>query len=87
MTWARRVDSTHKPIMDALRAAGWEVLDTSRLKGFVDLVAWRDGNLASLRLIECKTGAGKATKAQSALLQRGCPIIVLRTIDEAVRLR
>jgi hypothetical protein len=87
MTWARRVDTTHKPIMEALRAAGFEVLDVSRLKGFCDLVVWRRDDPATVRLVECKDRLGKPTAAQKGLLARGCPIVTLRTVEDAVRLR
>jgi len=41
MAWARRTDDTHGPIMAALRLCGWGVIDTSRMSGFCDLVAWK----------------------------------------------
>ena len=52
--WARKTDDNHQEIMDAFRAHGFSVADTSRLgQGFPDLV------VAKLRmniLVEVKDG-------------------------------
>lgn len=82
MAFARRVDRTHKEVMQALRACGWEVLDTSRLRGFTDLVAWKHGHV---RLIEVKSEKGKPTEAQAKLLARGCPVVTLRSADDVAQ--
>lgn len=85
MTFARRVDGTHRAITDALRKAGWTVHDTSRLARFVDLVAWHRGRQV-LRLIEVKTDKGAYTAAQQQLLDDGWPVVTLRSPEDAVRL-
>lgn len=52
---ARRVDSNHKDIIQALRALGCSVADTSRLgQGFPDAVVSRHGITA---LVEIKDGS------------------------------
>jgi Holliday junction resolvase-like predicted endonuclease len=84
--YAAKVDAGHSSIRDALRQFGWKVHDTSRLGGFVDLVATRNGQVA---LIEVKTGHGKAgkwraTKSQTAMIEAGWPITVLTTVEEAI---
>lgn len=83
--FARRVDGTHKEVTEALRQCGWDVLDTSRLRGFVDLVAYHPGRQA-LRLIEVKTANGKPTVFQQRLLERKWPIAVVRSAEDAINL-
>jgi len=83
MPYARKVDANHKAITDALRACGWLVADTSRLKGFVDLVAQKPGRTV---LVEVKTPRGKLTEAQVRLSEQGWWIHVLRTVDDALAL-
>lgn len=84
MAWAKRVDSTHAEIADALRKAGWQVEQTFRLPNFVDLVAWKGD---TVRLIDAKSKGGKPTDSQRQLLARGCPIVFLQSAEDAVRLR
>ncbi len=86
-SWARKVDTTHGPIADTLRRCGWQVEHVHRLAGFCDLVAWRHGQIDTVRLIECKTGKGRHTEAQAKLLARGCPVVTLRSVDDAIALR
>jgi Holliday junction resolvase len=89
--YARRVDTTHGPIRDALRQVGATVLDTSRLgDGAPDLlVGWRGRTVA----VECKTnrstkegGRRGETEEQRKLREgwRGDAWIVVRSPDEAV---
>jgi hypothetical protein len=85
MTFARRVDTTHKAVMETLRKTGWQVLDTSRLRGFVDLVVWHPGRQA-LRLIEVKDRRGALTDAQRKLVDAGWPVTVLRSPEDAAKL-
>jgi hypothetical protein len=85
MSYARRVDDNHAEIVATLRALGWDVLDTSRLPGFVDLVAWHYGR-QRLRLIEVKRRSGRFSAAQRRLQERKWPIVTIRTRDEAVSL-
>jgi Holliday junction resolvase len=83
MTFARRVDGTHAEVMQALRACGWLVADTSRLRGFVDLVAQKPGRTL---LIEVKTATGKPTEAQRRLVQGGWWIVTVRSAEQAAQL-
>lgn len=87
MGYARKVDRNHGQIREALRAAGWVVLDTSALPEFVDLVACRRGRV---EFVEVKDRLGKLTAAQTKLhadlARAGVSVRVVRTIDEAVRL-
>ncbi len=85
MTYARRVDGNHRQIVEALRDLGWDVEDTSRLGGFVDLVAWHHGRQA-LRLIEIKDGKAQLTVSQKRFLERNWPITVIRTLEDATKL-
>lgn len=85
MTWARRVDRTHRPVKAALESCGWLVADTSRLGGdFPDLVAYHRG-LDRIVLVEVKAATGKLTRGQSAFAARW-PVQVLRSADEALDL-
>lgn len=52
--WARKTDDNHQEIMDAFRALGFSVADTSRLgNGFPDLVVAKKGINV---LVEVKDG-------------------------------
>lgn len=86
MGWAKRVDGNHRQVADALRDLGWQVIDTSRLPHFVDLVCWHTGR-QSLRLVEVKDGKAAAhTKAQERLIGQGWPIVTVRTVDDVAKL-
>ena len=55
MRWARRKDSNHSQIAEALTACGCGVLDVSHAAGVgCDLVVWRGGQVF---LVEVKDGA------------------------------
>jgi len=84
MSYARRVDAPHKLITEALRKCGWLVADTSRLKGWCDLVAYKPG--PGVKLIEVKAPKGKLTAAQLKLRAEGWPIYVVRTLEDALAL-
>lgn len=92
MTWRARVDATHKPVMQALRACGWLVVDTSRLKRFVDLIAVKGGRV---EWIEIKDGskppsARKLTPDEadlhSALKQAGVEVRIIESVEQAIKL-
>lgn len=83
MTFARRVDANHRLITEALRKAGWYVIDTSRLRNFVDLVAVKHGRAV---FVEVKTDRGKLTESQCKLSMGGLPIRIVRSVDDAVNL-
>lgn len=51
--YAAKADKTQQPIIDAIRAAGWEVY---LIRKPVDLLCIKGGRV---RLLECKTPTGK----------------------------
>jgi Holliday junction resolvase len=86
MRYAARTDGLHAEIRDTLRALGWLVADTSRLGGWVDLVAVKGTRYG---LIEVKTalsakGRVRKTRRQEDMQAQGWPITILRTRDEAI---
>ena len=93
MTYAKRTDANHRIVLEALRACGWHCEDTSRSgRGFPDLVCGKGGRLV---LIEIKDGDKAPSKQQltkdearvhAAFLQAGCPVQIVRSVDEAVTL-
>ena len=92
MSYARRVDTTHKPIKQTLEAAGFFVVDCSRFGGgFPDLIATKHRRAY---FIECKSSkkvrmhAGDGLgQAQKDLIEawKGPPIIVAETPEDALR--
>lgn len=81
---AKRVDQNHGEIRETLRRCGWRILDVSDCAGLCDLLAHRGGEL---RMVEVKTAKGKLTPRQAELIAEGWPIVIVRTIEEAARLR
>lgn len=86
MRYAAKVDSTHAEIRDTLRSLGWLVHDTSRLGGFVDLVALKGSRfgLIEVKTAQSKKGTVRKTRSQRQLVEDGWPVVVLRTADEAI---
>ena len=84
MRRGKKTDSTHRLVIDTLRACGWEVLDTHDYPGFVDGVAWKGD---TVRLFDAKGPKTKLTASQAKLVARGCPIVFLETAEQAVKLR
>jgi len=92
MNYARRTDTTHAPIRDALRRIGATVLDTHAMgEGFPDLVV---GYRKRTTLIECKWrrptregGSHGESQLQRELREswRGADWIVVDSPDEALR--
>ena len=75
----RRVDSNHKPIVDAFRQFGWEVLSLAPLgSGVPDLLVSRPGEM---RLVEVKTPKGKLKPMQETFMA-SWPVSVVRSIDD-----
>lgn len=64
---AARVDANHSEIADILRRLGYSVTHTHQLKGFVDLVAGRNG---VNYLIEVKDGTKAASKRKLTKLEQ-----------------
>lgn len=84
MSYARRTDTTHREVIDTLRQCGWKVADTHALPNWVDCVASRGD---AVRLIEIKAPKGKLKPSQQRLMNDGWPIVVLRSAEDAARLR
>lgn len=93
MRRAPRTDANHADVREALRKAGWVVVDTSRAgAGFPDLVALKAGRI---ELIEVKDGTLVPSKRQlskdeaklhAACAAAGVAIKVVTSIQEAVNL-
>lgn len=83
MRRGKRVDLNHRIVVDALRCAGWSVLDTHDYPGLTDAICWKGD---TVRLVEIKSKTGRLTAGQSKLVARGCPIHFLRSADEALKL-
>ena len=88
--YACRVDANHSEIVDALRATGWAVKDTSRVgEGFPDLVIEKNllVLLAEVKVPEAAGKKGEYTKGQKKFYQewRG-PVFTLRSVDDVVEL-
>ncbi len=87
MRYRAKVDASQADVVAALRAAGWQVEDV-HTGPLCDLVVWRHGEPESVRLVEVKTPKiGRPTASQQKLAARGCPIVRLETVEQAVRLR
>lgn len=88
-----RVDTNHAAVVQALRAAGWCVQDTSRLGGgFPDLVIAKGGRV---ELVEVKDGAKSPSarllseaevKVFNELLRAGVTVRVVESVEQAVNL-
>jgi hypothetical protein len=64
--WAAKVDGNHGLLVEALRAYGWVVRDTSRVgQGFPDLLIAKRGRTV---LVEVKTPKGRLEEAQKVFL-------------------
>lgn len=93
MSYARRTDRTHTPIIAALRACGWYVLETFRMPNCCDCIAVRRG---AVRFIEIKDGllspsrrpltAGEAA-FHAGMRDAGVRVHMLLSVEDAARLR
>lgn len=92
--YAKRTDSNHAQILEALSSAGWYCLDLSRAGfGAPDCLAVRGGRLIP---IEIKDGAKSPSRrhltpaeqlVHAAFTAAGVPIVVVTSVDEALALR
>ena len=92
--YARRVDRNQPEIVQTLRACGWFWFALSNAgRGAPDGIATKAGRL---RLVEIKDGERKPseqrlTKAEAdvhaAFKASGVPIVILRSVDDALALR
>jgi len=77
--WAKRTDSNHTEIRDAMRSMGAQVFDLSGAgKGAPDTIVNMDGRIL---LVEIKTPTGKLTKAQVDFHSR-FPVHIVRCIED-----
>lgn len=83
MRRAAKIDSTHRPIVEALRAVGASVIDLATVgNGCPDLLVGYRGHTW---LVEVKSARGKLTPAQKTVHAEwnGFPIAVVKTVEEA----
>jgi hypothetical protein len=93
MAYARRTDRNQSEVIEALRATGWFVCDTSRIgHGFFDVIAAKHGRIV---FIEIKDGAKVKSKQQLTpaevamhedFLTAGADVVILRSVEEAIQL-
>ena len=76
--YAAKRDATEPDILRALHAAG---ADYILLEPFDVLVLFR----GRLIMLDCKTGRGRATRNQAGLLDRGWPLVFVRSPEDALR--
>jgi Holliday junction resolvase len=89
----RRVDGNQASIVEALRASGWHVSDTSNAgDGFPDLVVAKGGRVL---LLEVKDGTQRASarklsereiKVHAAFAAKGVTVAVIESVEDACRL-
>jgi len=84
LRYRSRVDKNQKEIVEVLRKAGFSVFSAHQVgKGFPDLVL---GKYGVTWLAEVKEPDGKLGQSQKDFIKnwKGSPIVILRTIDEAL---
>jgi len=86
--WACAKDKNHDLICDALRAMGWDVVETWRvaqlIPGFPDALACRDGVAIG---IEIKSAKGKRTRDERNFAQAyDWEIAIVRTVEDCQKL-
>lgn len=80
-----RVDRNQGEIVDALRRCGWHWLNLSMVGGGCpDGIASKPGRI---RFVEIKTPKGKLTPEQAEFHKRVPDVQILRSVEDAVRLR
>lgn len=82
MIYRRKKDAVHDEVRDALRAAGWTVIETYRHPGLLDMLAARDRVVV---WVEAKSHHGSLTDAESRLIDSWPGyVIVARSADDAL---
>jgi hypothetical protein len=82
---AHRSDSNQAAIVKALRLAGWRTISLSDVgNGCPDLLVHHVSK--GMRLVEIKTKTGKLEPKQQGLINEGWPIVIVRSVDEALSL-
>jgi Holliday junction resolvase len=92
--YAKRTDSNHCQILEALTAAGWYCLDTSRAGfGAPDCLAVREGRLVPIEIKDGKKSVSRRqlTRAEklvhAAFAAAGVPIVIVSSVEDALALR
>lgn len=81
---AKKIDKTHGPIRDHLRALGYRVLDLGRLGRDAPDLAVGSFRTARVCLVECKTGNAKLRKGQARFFEDWARMTFLaRTPEDA----
>lgn len=73
---AQRRDLVEKPCHAIALKHGWDGEQMSKF----DYVYWRG---LEVILVEYKTGNAELEESQKKLLKRGCPLIIIRSTDDA----
>jgi DNA-binding transcriptional regulator PaaX len=82
----KRVDGNQTAIVSALRRTGWLVQSLAGLGfGVPDLMVYHRATDRML-LLELKTARGRITPQQRRLLDEGWPILIVRSVEEALAL-
>lgn len=89
MTYARRRDTTHSPMVEALRQLGFSVLDLAAVgKGCPD---FQVGKYGFSLMVEAKTPKNERENSSTGKKQRdfakawqGCPVIRAHTIEDVL---
>jgi hypothetical protein len=89
VSYARRTDRNHVPVIETLRKCGWWCLDTSRIPGFVDVIAIRRSRVCFCEIKDGRKSASqrKLTKDQVLLHEdfraAGAEVVVLMSEQQA----
>jgi hypothetical protein len=78
MGWNLKRDKSERPMVQALRQVGCRVLQLDKF----DLLVLHRGRLF---MLDAKTGKGKATEAQDALIRDGWPLVYVADVEAALR--
>lgn len=78
MGWNLKRDRSERPIIQALRKVGCQVLQLDKF----DMLVLHRGRLF---MLDAKTGNGKATEAQDALIREGWPLQYVADVEAAYR--
>lgn len=78
---AVKLDQNHAPIVAALRKVGAEVIELARYGLSPDVLCLFRGRMI---LLEIKVPGGSLEESQRKLLDAGWPLVVVRSIDEAL---
>lgn len=85
--FAKSIDKNHGPIREALRAAGWTVMDTFRAPGLLDMCASRYGLVVFLEVKNPKAKNQELTNLEVAFMadHQGFAAVVKEPLDAIER--